>query len=222
MSNLKLYNYFRSSTSYRARIALALKELNYEYSPIHLINNGGEQNSVQYRNLNPVGGVPTLQHDQVIISQSMAIAEYIDEVFKTGQQLFPNSAATKAKVRQVCEIINADIHPLQNLKVTHFLEKNLNLSAEAKQAWLDKWIGDGLAALEKTITPSAKDFAFGNEITLADAFIVPQLFSAKRFNIDITRFEKLAAVNENCLKHPAFNQAHPYRQIDTPEDLRIT
>lgn len=222
MSNLKLYNYFRSSTSYRARIALALKELTYEYAPVHLINNGGEQNSAQYRTLNPIGGVPTLQHGEIIISQSMAIAEYIEDVFKSGQQLFPNSVGVKAKVRQVCELINADIHPLQNLKVTQFLEKNLNLSAEAKQAWLDKWIGDGLIALEKTITPSAQAFAFGNEVTLADAFIVPQLFSAKRFNVDTTRFEKLSRVDESCQKLKAFQTAHPLRQIDTPKDLRIT
>lgn len=222
MSNLKLYNYFRSSTSYRARIALALKELSYEYAPVHLINNGGEQNSASYRALNPIGGVPTLQHDQVVISQSMAIAEYIEEVFKSGQALFPNSAATKAKVRQVCELINADIHPLQNLKVTQFLEKNLHLNPEAKQAWLDKWIGDGLTALEKTITTSSHNFAFGNEVTLADAFIVPQLFSAKRFNVDTTRFEKLSRIDESCQKLQAFKSAHPFRQIDTPEELKIT
>lgn len=222
MSNLKLYNYFRSSTSYRVRIALTLKELKYEYLPVHLINNGGEQNSAEYRALNPIGGVPTLQHDQVIISQSMAIAEYIEDVFKSGQQLFPNSPAIKAKVRQVCELINADIHPLQNLKVTHYLEKNLNLNPELKQAWLDKWIGDGLTALEKTITPSAGNFAFGSEVSLADAFIVPQLFSAKRFNVDTTRFEKLSRVNESCQKLKAFEVAHPLKQIDTPEDLRIT
>ena len=222
MSNLKLYNYFRSSTSYRVRIALALKELNYEYAPIHLINNGGEQNSSEYRSLNPMGGVPTLQHDQVVISQSMAISEYIEEVFKSGQSLFPQSASAKAKVRQVCELINADIHPLQNLKVTHFLEKNLNLKADSKQLWLEKWIGDGLLALEKTIAPQAKKFSFGNEITLADAFIVPQLFSAKRFNVDITRFEKLSLINENCIDHEAFKKAHPFRQIDTPAELKIT
>jgi maleylacetoacetate isomerase/maleylpyruvate isomerase len=201
---------------------LALKELKYQYIPVHLINNGGEQNSTDYRALNPIGGVPTLQHDQVIISQSMAVAEYIEEVFKSGQQLFPNSAAAKAKVRQVCELINADIHPLQKLKVTHFLEKNLNLAPEAKQAWLDKWIGDGLIALEKTITRSAGSFSFGNEVSLADAFIVPQLFSAKRFNVDTTRFEKLSLVDESCQKLKAFQSAHPLRQIDTPEDLKIT
>lgn len=222
MSNLKLYNYFRSSTSYRVRIAMALKELKYDYMPVHLINNGGEQNSTGYRALNPIGGVPTLQHDKIIISQSMAIAEYVEEVFKSGQQLFPNTAAVKAKVRQVCELINADIHPLQNLKVTHYLEKNLNLNPEAKQAWLDKWIGDGLIALEKTITPSAKNFSFGNEVSLADAFIVPQLFSAKRFNVDTARFEKLSRVDESCQKLKAFQTSHPLRQIDTPEDLRIT
>jgi maleylacetoacetate isomerase len=222
MSNLKLYNYFRSSTSYRVRIALTLKELKYEYLPVHLINNGGEQNSTQYRTLNPIGGVPTLQHDQIIISQSMAIAEYIEEVFKSGQQLFPNSPALKAKVRQVCELINADTHPLQNLKVMQYLEKNLNFNPEAKQAWLDKWIGDGLIALEKTIIPSAQNFSFGNEVSLADAFIVSQLFSAKRFNVDTTRFEKISRIDENCQKLKSFQLAHPFRQIDTPEDLKIT
>src|SRR5438128_2639370 len=114
MSELKLYNFFRSSTSYRVRIVLELKNLNYSYVPVSLTT--GEQNQEQYRKLNSLGGVPTLDHNCKLISQSMAITEYVDEVFKTGLSLFSGDSYQKSKIRQFCEIFNADTHPLQNLK----------------------------------------------------------------------------------------------------------
>ncbi|MGZ6485796.1 MAG: maleylacetoacetate isomerase [Pseudobdellovibrio sp.] len=220
METLKLYNYFRSSTSYRVRLALEFKDLRYEYLPIHLLNNGGEQNSEAYRKLNPVGGVPTLEHRGQFISQSVAIIEYLEETFKDTPSLYPQDSFKKAKVRQVCEIINSDMHPLQNLKVTAFLEKNLHLSPEQKQQWMEKWIQDGLMALEKTIAPYAGTYAFGTEVTAADLFIVPQIFSAKRFNIDVTPYSHLSRVNENLIKREDFKKAHPLNQPDTPADLK--
>ena len=221
MSDLKLYNYFRSSTSYRARIALELKNLNYSYIPVHLINNGGEQNAEAYRKLNPMGGVPTLDHNGRLISQSMAITEYLDESFNSGTQLFPTDLFLKAKVRQVCEMINADIHAFQNLKVTQYLETKINITHEQKQAWLNKWIGEGLAALEKTLQPFAGDFSFGNSPCAADAFLVPQIFSAQRFHVSIAEFKTLQRINENCVQHAAFKKAHPFCQPDTPADIKI-
>lgn len=221
MQNLNLYNYFRSSTSYRARIALEVKKLQYTYTPIHLLNNGGEQNSEAYRKINPVGGVPSLIHNDKVISQSFAIIEYLDEAFPNSIRLLPEDVYLRAKVRQFCETINADIHPLQNLKVMQFLEKQYHFTAEQKNMWISKWVHDGLAAIEKVITPYAGSYCFGNNITAADAFLIPQLFSAQRFNIDITHYKLLSKINENCLAHEAFKKAHPYRQIDTPEDLKI-
>jgi maleylacetoacetate isomerase/maleylpyruvate isomerase len=220
MSDLKLYNYFRSSTSYRARIALELKNLNYSYVPVSLVN--GEQHQANYRSLNPIGGVPTLDHNGKLISQSMAITEYLDEVFSSGTPLFPKDSFLKAKVRQVCETINADTHPLQNLKITQYLESELKVTAEQKKAWLHRWIGDGLQAVEKILAPYAGDYSFGSAPTAADAFLVPQLFSAQRFGVDISNYNTLSKINELALKHPAFQKAHPHRQPDTPVDLKIS
>lgn len=221
MQNLILYNYFRSSTSYRVRIALALKGVTYEYKPVHLLNNGGEQNAESYRNLNPLGGVPTLVDADQTISQSLAIIEYLDEKHPQINPLFPKNIFLKAKVRQFCELINADLHPLQNLKVMQFLDKQFGLTAEQKQLWLNKWIHSGLTAAEKTIESFAGKYCFGDTITAADLFLIPQVFSAKRFNIDTSNYKILEKINSNCESLDAFKKAHPYRQIDTPADLKI-
>lgn len=222
MKKLTLFNYYRSSTSYRVRIALHLKNLAFEYQPIHLLNNGGEQNLPHYRNLNPIGGVPTLAINNIqYLSQSFAIIEYLDESYPQPFPLFSKDPFEKAKIKQICENINADIHPLQNLKVMQFLENKHSYTQDQKNEWCQKWITDGLNATEKLISETAETYSFGNRITAADLFIVPQLFSAERFKVDITQFKVLNKINKNCLNQTAFIQAHPYRQIDTPLDLRI-
>lgn len=221
MSNLILHNYFRSSTSYRVRIALELKGLKYEYRPVHLVANGGEQNLPAYRQLNPIGGVPTLIHNGKAISQSLAIIEYLDEIFKLPMPLFSDDAFETAKIRQVCETINAEIHPLQNLKVTQFLETQMNISPEQKNKWLNKWISDGLKAFEESILPFAGKYCFGDRVTAADLFLIPQLFSSLRFGVDVSGYKTLVQINENCLLLEAFKNAHPHRQPDTPADLKI-
>ncbi|MBC7421535.1 MAG: maleylacetoacetate isomerase [Bdellovibrio sp.] len=219
---MTLYNYFRSSTSYRIRIALHLKNLKFDYKAIHLLSNGGEQNSAEYRKLNPIGGLPTLSDDGKVISQSVAILEYLDEAFPDTYQLRPADIFLRAKVRQVCENVNSDIHPLQNLKVMQYLEKTHGYSQEDKNRWAQMWSEKGFAAIEKIIESTAKNFCFGNEITAADLFVVPQIFAAARFGFDISRFETLNRINENCIKHEAFIKAHPYRQIDTPAELKLS
>lgn len=221
MSNLTLHNYFRSSTSYRVRIALELKGLKYTYVPVHLLNNGGEQNSPAYRQLNPSGGLPTLIHNGKAISQSFAIVEYLDEISPSPSPLFSKDPFQNAKIRQVCETINADIHPLQNLKLMQYLEKHLNLSAEQKNQWLHKWISEGLSAVETILEPFADTYCFGPTVSAADLFLVPQLFSSIRFGVDITKYPLLSKINENCLALDAFKVAHPFRQIDTPTDMKI-
>lgn len=221
MENITLYNYFRSSTSYRARIALNIKKLHYEYKPVHLINNGGEQNAENYRKLNPMGGVPTLVHNGQVIAQSSAIIEYLDEAFPQTYQLLPREAYARAQVRQFCQIINADTHAYANLKTLQYLEKNYKITAEQKSAWLNYWMHEGLAACEKFLEKTAGKFCFKDQITAADVFLVPGVTTAQRFEIDTKKYPSITRVFENCLKEAAFIQAHPFRQIDTPAELKI-
>ena len=213
MSQLLLYSYFRSSTSYRVRIAMNLKALNYEYKAIHLLKNGGEQHSAEYRKLNPAGEVPTLVHDGKVIGQSFAIIEYLDDIFPQNP-LFPKDAFLKAKVRQFCEGINCGIHPLSNLKTTQVLDQKFKLNEQQRLEWNQHWIRIGLESLEKQIETTAGMYCFGDEITAADLFLIPQLFSANRFQVTIQDYPTLNRVNEKCLQIEAFQKAHPSLQPD--------
>lgn len=214
MSDLVLYNYFRSTTSYRARIALHIKGLSFEYRPVHLLNDGGEQHKPEYRALNPAGEVPTLIHGQKVISQSMAIIQYLEDAFPQNP-LLPRDVFEKAKVLQIAENINCG-HALTNLKVMQHLEKKLQLSEADRNAWIAEWMGRILLSTEKMVSQTAKKYAFGDEITVADLFIVPQFFSANRFKVDLSPYKTLNKINETCLAHPAFEKAHPLKQVDTP------
>jgi maleylacetoacetate isomerase len=217
MSQILLYNYFRSSTSYRARLALHHKNIPFEYKAISLLK--GEQRSEEYLKLNPMGGVPTLVHDGHVIAESFAIIEYIEEVFPQNP-LLPKDVVKRAQIRQACEFVNADIHPLGNLKIQKYLSEN-GFTDTQKEAWLQHWFGTGLAALEKLLTKYAGKYCFGDEITLADIFMVPQYMSAARFGLDMSKFKLLTKINDNCLQLETFKKSHPFRQIDTPDDLRI-
>jgi maleylacetoacetate isomerase/maleylpyruvate isomerase len=220
MSDLVLYNYFRSSASYRARIGLHHKQLAFEYKPVHLLNNGGEQNAPTYKSMNPAGEVPTLVHGDAVLSQSMAILQYLDEVFPQ-HPLFPKDPFTKAKVIQFCEGINCT-QPYQNLRTLQFLERELQISETQKNKWLQEWLGRNLESSEKILQKTAGQYCFGDQVTAADAFLIPQLFAAHRFKIEATPFPTILKVQENCTKLPAFQKAHPFRQPDTPADLRTT
>lgn len=220
MSDFILYNYFRSSTSYRVRIALNLKKISYEYKAIHLLNNGGEQNKEEYRAINPIGGVPALSHKGSIISQSVAIIEYLDEIVPQPN-LYPKDPYQKALVRQICENINCDIHPVNNLKVLQYLEKNFGADEDNRTKWIQHWVDQGFSATEKILRKTAGEFAFGDTITAADLFIIPQVFSAQRFQVNIEKYPIINLLNKKCLELEAFKLAHPLRQIDTPPELRI-
>lgn len=224
MNDLVLYNYFRSSTSYRVRIAMHWKNLSFKYEPIHLLQDGGQQNKQEYRQLNPIGGVPTLTHNlngtRNVISQSMAIIEYLDEVFPQ-QPLFSKDIFLKNKIRQLCEIINADTHPLQNLKVMQLLEKKFSFNESQKQEWIHHWIESGLKAYEQTVLGIGKHkFSAADSVTAADMFLIPQLFSARRFNVNVQNFPHLLQIEAECLKLNEFQLAHPYKQIDTPAEFQ--
>lgn len=209
---LKLYNYFRSSTSYRVRIALEFKGLKYEYSPIHLLNNGGEQHSKNYRALNPAGEVPTLDHDGKLIGQSFAIIHYLESIYP-NPTLFSSDPYKKAIIQQICENFNC-MHPYQNLKTMQYLEQDFHITAEQKQQWATHWITKNLLETQSLIEKHAGQFCVGDQVSAADLFLIPQLFSADRFKIDIKQFKKLYEINLRCLDLDAFTKAHPKNQID--------
>lgn len=219
MSRLVLYNYFRSSTSYRVRIALHLKNLSFEYLPINLLK--GEQHSIEYRKINPLGGVPTLVHESKIIPESFAIIEYLEEIFPESP-LLPHDAYLRARVRQFCEVINSFMHPMGNLKTLQYLERNHAYTQEQKEQWVQHWAHQGLEVLEKTLQEFAQTYCFGNTVTMADIFLIPQILTCQRFKVDMTNYPTLLKINENCLKLESFKKAHPFRQIDTPAEFKIS
>lgn len=220
MSDFVLYNYFRSSTSYRIRIAMNLKQINYTYQPVHLLKDGGEQFRSDYRKLNPASGVPTLKHGDVVVSQTMAIVEYLDQI-SPDRKLIPPEAKMGAKVRRFCETINADIHSYGNLRTLNYLESKFGADQDKKNEWVAHWFDLGFKSLEEMLAEHSGSCCFGNQITAADAFLIPLIFTAERFKVDITKYPLAMAINERCTKLPEFSKAHPYRQPDTPQDLRI-
>ncbi len=213
-----LYSYYRSSTAYRTRIALNLKGIKYTQQAVHLLEGGGQQHSPEYRVLNPAGGVPTLVHNGKVLSQSFAIIEYLDELFPQPP-LFPEAAYDRAQVRQICEHINCEIHPIANLKVQQYLTRELGASEEQKTKWLQYWIQQGMDALEKLLVKTAGTHAYGDQLTAADLFVIPQVFSAKRFGVSMKPYPTIMKANEAAMKIAAFNQAHPHVQPDTPSEL---
>ncbi len=219
MADFILHNYFRSSTSYRARIALNIKGLTYEYRPVNLLK--GEQLSPDYKKLNALGGVPTLIHKNKVLPDSYAIIEYLEEVFP-APPLLPKDPYTRARIRQACEIINSTAHPLGNLKVQQYLEKNHGFTPQDKESWARYWYGHALTALETTLQEFASTYCFGETVTMADVFLVPQIVTANRFNLDLSPFPTLKKIYDNCNKLEAFARAHPFRQPDTPAELKIS
>lgn len=221
-----LYGYFRSSASYRVRIALNLKQLDYETVAIHLNRNGGQQFSSEFLALNPAALVPVLFDQSQAdagnstdfkdgLTQSLAIIEYLDEIYPQSP-LLPASPQDRAWVRSIALAISCDIHPLNNLRVLQYLVKELKLDDEQKNAWYRHWCGLGLAALEKQLSNDARvgKYCFGDTPTLADCCLVPQIFNAQRFNFDLTGVPTLMRIVENCQLLDAFKDAAPGRQPD--------
>ena len=210
---MKLYGYFRSSASYRVRIALSLKGLGYDLQPVHLRRN--EQRAPEFLERNPQGLVPALEHDDAVLAQSLAIIEYLEERFPEPP-LLPASPADRAWVRALAQIVACDIHPINNLRVLQYLENELALDDGARTAWARRWIDDGFAAMEAMLgdDPRTGDHCFGNQPTLADICLVPQVFNSQRFGVDMTRYPTLARIHENCMRLPAFADQAPERQPD--------
>jgi len=212
---MKLHTYYRSSASYRVRIALNLKGLEAEHLPVHLTRDGGEQFLAKFRATNPAALVPVLEDGSERIAQSLAIIEYLDERYPESP-LLPASAADRARVRQIALAIACDIHPLNNLRVLKYLTGPIGLSEEQKQTWIRHWIDLGLQALESRLATSPRRgaFCFGDRPTLADCCLVPQLFNAERFGMALDAYPTLRRIEQACNILKAFQNAHPANQPD--------
>jgi maleylacetoacetate isomerase len=212
---MKLYTYFRSSAAYRVRIALKLKGLDYEAVPVHLLREGGQHLMDNYLTINPSALVPALQDDRMTLTQSMAIIEYLDELHPMVP-LLPKDAVGRARVREMAQIIACDIHPVNNLRVLKYLVKHLGLSEEAKTDWYRHWVIEGLRSLEAHLARNLGTgrFCHGDTPTIADCFLVPQVFNAQRFDIDVDAYPTIARINALCVDLPAFKAAHPSQQPD--------
>ncbi|WP_395795551.1 maleylacetoacetate isomerase [Aquimonas sp.] len=215
---LTLYSYWRSSAAYRVRIALHLKGLAYAQKPVHLLNDGGEQRSAAYREINPQGLVPVLLDGERVIRQSLAIIEYLDESYP-AVPLLPALARDRARVRGLAQLIACDIHPLNNLRVLQYLERELKMEQPGREAWAQHWMSEGLAAFEALAqdNPSTGDYCEGDIPTLADCCLIPQLYNARRVQLDLSLYPTLLRIETNCLQLQAFQQAAPERQPDAPQ-----
>ena len=207
LAAMKLHNYFRSSASFRVRIALELKALPYEYVAVHLAR--GDHKKAPFAALSPDGLVPLLEVDGEKLSQSMAIIEYLDEMHPKPA-LLPADAAGRAKVRALAQSIACEVHPLNNLRVLKYLVKELKADEEAKNAWYRHWCRSGLEAFERQLSqlPPAI-YCYGVTPTLADCCLVPQIFNAQRFNVTLEGLPRIQAAFDACMALPAFQKAQP-------------
>jgi len=205
---MKLYNYFRSSASFRVRIALELKGLAYEYVSVHLVK--GEHKQPQYAAMSPSLLVPALQLDTgEHLGQSMAIIEYLDETHPEPP-LLPRDPLARARVRALAQLIACEIHPLNNLRVLKYLVRELKVEEEAKNAWYRHWVRDGLEAFERELARlPAATYCFGNAPTLADCCLVPQIFNGRRFDVNFDGLPRTMAAFDACMALPAFQRAQP-------------
>jgi maleylacetoacetate isomerase len=217
----QLYTYWRSSAAYRVRIALALKGLDYESVPKHLLRDGGEQRKADYLALNPQGLIPALADDGFVIPQSLAICEYLEEIHPEPR-LLPGSARDRAMVRGMAMVVACDTHPLNNLPIMGYLRREFGADDTAVNRWVGHWIDRGFAALERWVSslPDAPgDVArhghcFGDAPTLADVCLVPQMYNARRFSVDVTPYPRLVAICAHLEALPAFAAARPENQPD--------
>lgn len=207
-----LYSYWRSSCSWRVRIALNLKEIPYEIKPISLIKNGGEHHSNEYRDVNPMEHVPALHIDGVTLIESLSIFQYLEET-RPHRPLMPADVVKRARVREICDVIASGIQPLQNLQVL------IHVGEEKKNEWAQHWITRGFKAVEKLLASSAGKYCVGDEITFADCVLIPQVFNARRFHVDLRPYPTILRIDRELENHPCFLAAHPSNQPDCPQEI---
>lgn len=215
---LLLYSYWRSSAAYRVRIGLNLKGLAYEISPVHLLRDGGEQHSETYRAVNPQRMVPALLHGHRLLRQSLAILEYLDEMWPSPQ-LLPATARERQRVRALAQLIACDIHPLNNLRVLQYFERDWGVPQAEREVWARHWIVAGFDAFEAQLQDhlSTGLFCDGNTPTMADCCLIPQVYNARRFGIDMTSYPTILRIEQACMELPAFEAARPESQPDAPQ-----
>ena len=214
-SDLVLYSYWRSSAALRVRIALNLKGLHYETRAIHLLREGGEQHSPAYAALNPQELVPTLLDGERVLTQSMAILEYLDET-RPQPSLLPADAAGRARVRALAQVVGCDIHPIGNLRVLQWIDSQFHADDEQKSVWMRHWVSTGLHALE-TMLASSKDtgrYCHGDTPGLADACLVPQVYNARRWKVPLGDYPTILRIDATCATLDAFHNAMPEQQPD--------
>ena len=213
---MKLYTYFYSSASYRVRIALNVKGLAHEQAFIHLQK--AEQSSPDFKALNPAGLIPALEDGPHVLSQSLAIIEYLDET-QPGPKLIPSDPLERAYVRAFSQVIACEIHPLNNLRVLNHLKKTYSLDQDAVNEWYRHWIAEGFAMLEGQLKRESRSgkYVLGDAVTMADCCLVPQVFNAQRYKCDMAPYPTLMRIHEACSRLEAFAAAHPMRQPDAPK-----
>jgi maleylacetoacetate isomerase len=210
--SLTLHSYWRATAPYRVRIGLALKGLAYDYVAVNLLE--GAQRADAYAATNPQHLVPSLTTDDGVLTQSLAILEWLDETYPSPP-LLPKAARDRAVVRAMAEIVACDIHPLNNLRILQALAGlGHPMGGPDQQAWGARWIADGFAALEPMVVRHGRGFAFGETPTIADCCLVPQIWSSNRFGVDLAPYPALRAIYDRAGQHPAFQAAHPERQPD--------
>lgn len=208
---IRLYSYWRSSAAYRVRIVLNLKGLDYETVPVSLAPGTAEHRKDAYRSINPQMLVPFLQDGDISIGQSLAIVEYLEETYPTVS-LLPQDEPLRSHVREFCSLIACDIHPLNNLRVQNYVRNEFGASEKAGSDWYSHWIEEGFGAAE--VLASDGPYVFGEELTLADAFLVPQMYNARRFDVGVRQFPKLGRIDDACRQLSAFQKAAPEQQPD--------
>lgn len=207
---IKLYDYFRSTACYRVRIALNLKQLDYEKIEVHLTRDGGEQHSERYKHINPQGLVPCLEVNNSLISQSLAIIEYLEETFPTIP-LLPKDPIMKANARSLALIVACEMHPLNNLRVLNQLKSQFQANEEQVKIWYHHWLKEGFDAFEKKLSllERSASVCVGDTFSLADVCLIPQVFNAKRFEFPMDNYPLINQINDYCLDQSAFKQASP-------------
>jgi len=212
---MELYTYFRSSAAFRARIALNLKGLKADYRFVHLVKDGGQQHKPEFKAVNPQGFVPALVDQGHTITQSIAIIEYLEETHP-NPPLLPKDPVGRARVRAMALIVAADIHPMQNQRITKYLEKEFKADEPTRKRWIERWITEGFTALEKMVAgnQATGKCCHGDTPSMADVLLVPQMFSARRFGVDVAPYPTLVRIDEYCQTIKAFQDAAPAKQPD--------
>ena len=208
---MRLYGYWRSSAAYRVRIALNLKGIHYEQAVTNLRQ--GSHRTLDYLVKNPQGLVPLLEDGEIRLGQSLAIIEYLDEVWPEPP-LLPNEPVARAQVRALALAVACEIHPLNNLRVLQYLEQRIGLAERYVASWYRHWIAEGFTALEAQLSTTAGRYAYGDRVSLADICLVPQVHNARRYNCDLVPYSTIRRIEATCLDHPAFETARPERQPD--------